>query len=269
MVLPLLIALSALIAGLFVFKDDISTKFLSPKSEAEKERERADAKIRDDKGAFLNTRDFLFGEGQGKIPPTPEELQVQKKIDERGAFANIQAFFFGEESLEPSLTPPNLASGPKTVENTEKDLDIQEQNIPVFNRNNVITNSRTNRPRRSTNLLEEQNKLKDIQSSKTTKGGEAFLKPVAPTIPNQNLDNIVPKNERVGQRTRKSQNVKNIVKENQPNVPDETLRETMPIERKVNIVSKPRRQNQSVFRPVPVPTSEIPLEQKENTARNG
>lgn len=260
MVLPIIIALTALFGGLYIFKDDISKKINPVKSEAEKERERQEAKVRDKKGAFGNTRDFLFGE-QSTIPPTPEELEAKKKIEERGAFANIQAFFFGEESLKPSEQAPNLASGDRKEENIVKELKIDEKNQPIISDNNVILNNKFSGNRRTKTILSQKNKLSSIANDKVSTNP----KPVASTTPESNPNNVIPKNKRVSKGKTKTE----IITEKQRPSKTETLKNTQPSSNIQNIIAKNKRQKMSVFNPTKSPNSEIPVEQREDDLRIG
>lgn len=267
MVLPLLIILAGLFGSLYIFKDEIGEKINPQKSAGQIERERQDAKIRDEKGAFGNTTDFLFGE-KNKIPPTPEELQVQKKINERGAFANLQAFFFGEESLKPSEASPNLASGVKTEENITNELQIPVTNNPVVTKNNIIVNrGRSNRQRKSTQLLSTNNQLNQLNTNLQQKG-DTTKKPVVGTSPNQNTDNIMPKNKRVSANIGRKTTTK-ITKKPQSTSKEETQKVTQPSENLSNTVPIRTRRSQSVFNPTVSPNNEIPVEQTEDDVRIG
>jgi len=260
MVLPLIIALALLAGSLAFFKDDIANLF-SNKSEAEKERERQDAKVRNDKGAFKNTSDFLFGEG---IAKTPEELQLQKKINERGAFANIQAFLFGEESLKPSNQPPILGSGESSEEATVKRLKLNQFENTASGRNNVFLSVKSRRQKNSKELLVIQNQQKKETEGQRT--GESKSIPVVGTPSNENKNNIVPKDVRKGRNTFTQTTV---VKEPQTSSKEEVQKVTQPSENKSNIVSKSRRLKSQTRNPSVTPNSQIPVEQKEDSVQIG
>jgi len=253
MVLPLIIALAILAGSLAFFKDDIKNIF-DKKSEAQKEKDRQDAKVRDEKGAFGNTSDFLFGE---KIAKTPEELQVQKKIDERGAFANLQAFFFGEESLQPSNKPPLLASGLNDEKNTARRLKLNEFQNPEVGRNGVIINRKSRTSKNSKQLLVIQNENKQTRQKDFS---------VIGTPPKERTENIIPNNERKGRNTFTRTKV---TKETPISSGQEKQKVTQPSERKTNIVTKGRRRQSNVRNPQRAPNSEIPIEQREDNVQIG
>lgn len=260
MVLPLIIALAVLAGSLAFFKDDIKNIF-NPKSEAEKERERQDAKVRNEKGAFKNTSDFLFGE---QIPKTPEELEVEKKRNERGVFANLQAFIFGEESLKASNQPPILGSGQSSEKATVKRLELNQFESTAVGRNSVFFNSKSRRQKNSKELLVIQN----IQKLETEgqRMGESKSIPVVGTPPSDNPNNVVPKDERTGRNTFTQTKV---VKETQSPSAVEQQKETQPSENKSNIVSKSRRLSSQTRFPASTPNSQIPVEQREDSVQIG
>lgn len=260
MVILILIALATIAGSLAFFRDDIRNIF-DKKSEAEKERERQDAKVRDDKGAFKNTSDFLFGEG---IPKTPEELQVQKKINERGVFANLQAFIFGEESLKPSNQPPILGSGASSEKQTVDRLELNQFETTASGRNNVFFNSKSRRQKNSKQLLVIQNQQK--LETEGQRMGESKSIPVVGTPPNENKTNIVPKDVRTGRNTFTQTKV---VKEPQVSSKEEVQKITQPSENKSNIVSKSRRLKSQTRRPALTPNSQIPVEQQEDSVQIG
>jgi hypothetical protein len=263
MVLPLIIALAVLAGSLAFFKDDISNIF-NKKSEAEKERERQDAKVRDEKGAFGNTSDFLFGEKK-KIPKTPEELQVEKKINERGVFANIQAFLFGEQSLEASNNPPILGSGESSEKNTTDRLKLNQHDNSKQTKANVIINTKSRRQQKSTNLIQNQNEIK-INSQAGQKSGETNKLGVAGTPPSENQNNVIPKDVRKGRNTFTQTKV---IKAEQPTSKEETQKATQPSENKNNVVSKSRRLSSQTRNPAKTENNEIPIEQREDSVKIG
>jgi len=261
MVLPILIALALIAGSLAFFRDDIRNIF-DGKTEAQKEKERQDAKIRNDKGAFKNTADFLFGEG---IPKTPEELQVEKKINERGAFANIQAFFFGEESLKASEKPPLLASGLNSEENTARRLELNQFESTALGRNNVFFNSKSRRTKNSKELLTIQTENKQTQQAGQQVGQAQDIR-VTGAAPSERKENVIPKDERRGRNTFTQTTV---VKEMSIASGVEKQKATQPSENKSNVITKGRRRQSNVRNPPRAPNTEIPVEQREDSVQIG
>lgn len=260
MVILILIALATIAGSIAFFRDDIRNIFDS-KSEAERERQRQDEKVRNDKGAFGNTSDFLFGE---KIPKTPEELQVQKKKDERGVFANLQAFIFGEASLKPSNQPPILGSGESSEEATVNRLQLGQFEGTAKGRNNVFFNSKSRRSKNSKQLLDIQNEQQ--KESENQRTGDSQTIAVVGDPPNDNPNNVVPKDVRKGKNT-STQTV--VVEKKQSPSKVETLKVTQPSENKSNIVSNSRRKTSQTRFPPKTPNNTVPVENNEDSVQIG
>jgi len=127
MVLPLLIILSLVIGAFVAFREPIIDKFFT--TEAEKEADAEAAKVLEEKGAFQNLADYLFGtKDQVLIEQTPEELEAEQEI-KTAQLEDALEDIFGQQAVA-DLQGVNLATGEKTEEATEKALDIPPNTDP-------------------------------------------------------------------------------------------------------------------------------------------
>jgi hypothetical protein len=136
-------------------------------------------------------------------PPSPEELDVQKKEKDRGALANTQAFVFGEESLRPSKAPPNLASLQRDTKVIQRQLGIPNTaNFTVTNKGVIISE------KPPTFALSTEEQLTASQAlarnrRKTQKENKAFDVMTQATIPSTNDNNVVGRPTRISKGEKK------------------------------------------------------------------
>ncbi len=136
-------------------------------------------------------------------PPTPEELDVQKKNKKRGFLATGLALAFGEESLRPSETPPNLASLQKDTKVIQRNLGIPNTaNFTVTNKGVIISDKP---PRFALTTKERLTASEALRKNrrKTQKENEAFDVMTQTTIPTTNKNNVVGKPTRISKGEKK------------------------------------------------------------------
>lgn len=136
-------------------------------------------------------------------PPSPEELEVQKKEEDQGFFVTLTKKAFGKEALEPSNAPPNLASLQKDTKVIQKQLGIPNTaNFTVTNKGVIISDKP---PTFSLNTKERLTALELLQQNrtKTQKENRAFDVMTQATIPSTNDNNVVGRPERISKGEKK------------------------------------------------------------------